>query len=519
MNFDLTSFLAGLIIGWLAEWVIDYFYWRRRGEEPGELADVADRLASAEANAGELRSALAAAEGERDDWRVKFEQLQGELAGLQNVQSALDECRANYANLETAYARLQAEQEAAVQATLDVAGDTRMPFVGIYDAGGGLSPEVDDLTLIKGIGPRFAEKLNLSGILTFAALAGASDDLLDSAIEPQAWQKVDYDSWRDQARTFAEMPPPRAAGDDLQRLEGIGPRYEQLLRSAGILSYDELAAANTEQLAEIIGASPWRNVDYASWIAQARLAAAGDEDGLTALQDQLNRRGGDNLLLIHGLGDASYQALLDAGVTTYAGLAALQPEEIDDMLSSAGLRKMDTAAWIEEAKQRAAGKRVTRVKRAYKEPVFASCPQDLERIFGVGVVYERRLYAAGVGSFWEVAQLSNETLKDILEVEAFQDVDPEAIRRSAMELAVETGSVNRVWDGTPPDDFEPLAGIGTTFERRLYDAGLCTYRDLAKATASELERICRPPSFQKPDFSGWIEAARRLAERLGDDAR
>ena len=75
----------------------------------------------------------------------------------------------------------------------------------------------------------------------------------------------------------------------------------------------------------------------------------------------------------------------------------------------------------------------------------------------------------------------DEQLSDILEIMPFQDLDLAAIRASAMALAMETGSVNRVWDGTEPDDLEPLEGIGVIYERRLYNAGYCTYEALAAA--------------------------------------
>ncbi|MFN2138296.1 MAG: DUF4332 domain-containing protein [Candidatus Promineifilaceae bacterium] len=507
MNFDLSTFLLGLILGWAFEWLIDYFYWRRRGHSDEELAALQAQVAEAQGGTDELRAALHQAEVDRDDWRARYDTLEAGAANQLVLQDQLDDCLSKVAELESATIRMRADHEAALLAASAAAVEIAHEPA---QRGAEIDLGADDLTVIKGIGPRYADKLALFGIGTFAALAEADDNQLNEAIEPQSWQEVDYDSWRSQARTFAEVPPQRITGDDLQRLEGIGPKYEQLLRAAGIATYADLAASNSEQLAEIIGASPWRKVDYVSWIAQARLAAAGDDEGLAALQDQLNRREGDNLLLIHGLGDTYYLALSDAGVTSYAALAAMSPDEVDAILVAAGLRQADTAAWIEEAKLRAAGKRVARVKRDYKEAKMVSCPQDLEQVFGIGVVYEQRLYGAGVGSFWEIAQLSNETLKDILEVETFQDVDPAEIRRSAMELAVASGTTNRVWDGTPPDDFEPLEGIGITFERRLYDAGICTYRALAASTVEELERICHPPNFQKPNLGNWIAQAKRL---------
>ena len=61
-------------------------------------------------------------------------------------------------------------------------------------------------------------------------------------------------------------------------------------------------------------------------------------------------------------------------------------------------------------------------------------------------------------------------------------VDLAAIKADALRLANETDSAGRVWDGTPPDDFEILEGIGQIYERRLYSAGICSYESLAAAT-------------------------------------
>ncbi len=375
--------------------------------------------------------------------------------------------------------------------------------------------EPDDLTLIQGIGPKFAEKLVDGGVVTFAALAAASDDELNDIIQPQSWQKVDYDSWRAQARTFDEVPLREQVGDDLQLIEGIGPKYSELLRAADILTFAELADTEPERLAEIIAAPAWRGVDYDSWIAQAGLAAAGDVGGLEELQDELFSREEDNLALIQGIGDKSASALQQNGVNSYADLAGLTPEEVKVIILAAGLRQADFESWIEEAKLRAAGKRVPRRQRSYEDALVVSCPQDMELIEGVGVIYERRLYEAGVGSYWEVAQIPDEELSDILGVLPFQDVDLAEIRASAMALAVESGTVNRVWDGSNPDDFEPFEGIGVTYERRLYNAGYCTYEALAAATPEELEKICQPPAFNKPDFANWIDTAKVLAAAKG----
>jgi predicted flap endonuclease-1-like 5' DNA nuclease len=508
MNLDTTSFLAGLLIGWLGEWLIDFFYWRRGGDVE-DLTALHEKLDQSEARVDELAAQLAASRGDVDVWQVKFEELEAQTGAIASLEEELTQCRANAAALK----KENVELRAALDNLAEEAAPQGARAAVVIDAAAG----EDDLTLVQGIGPRFSEKLRAAGIMTYLALADADDDGLNRAIEPEPWQKVNYDSWREQARLFVAVPPVRSTDDDLQRLEGIGPTYEQRLQRAGIVRFADLAVSEPDRLAIIIGAPPWRKPDYESWIAQAKLAAVGDEIRLAALQAKLNSRQGSNLMLIGGLGESYNNALNDAGIFTYDQLASSSPTDLEAIIVAAGLRKADFESWIAEAKLRAAGKRIARHKRDYKKAQFVSCPQDLEPIAGVGTVYEARLYAAGIGSYWEVAQIPAKLLGEILEVETFQDVDLEGIRASAMALAVESNTVNRVWDGSPPDDFEPLEGIGVVYERRLYSAGICTYKALAASLPDELEKICQPPPMSKPDFSAWIARAKQLAGEVGAD--
>jgi hypothetical protein len=67
-------------------------------------------------------------------------------------------------------------------------------------------------------------------------------------------------------------------------------------------------------------------------------------------------------------------------------------------------------------------------------------------VHGIGEVYEQRLYNAGVGSYWELATLSEEQLRDILELSELQmlAVDLPAIQAEARRLAEETGSMTAI---------------------------------------------------------------------------
>ena len=92
-------------------------------------------------------------------------------------------------------------------------------------------------------------------------------------------------------------------------------------------------------------------------------------------------------------------------------------------------------------------------------------------------------------------------------------MDFDSVRDDAQRLAKETDSVGRIWEGTEPDDFEPLEGIGPVYERRLYDAGICTYAALAGLPIDELTRICPPTKLRKPDYADWIAQARKLSRK------
>jgi predicted flap endonuclease-1-like 5' DNA nuclease len=90
-----------------------------------------------------------------------------------------------------------------------------------------------------------------------------------------------------QAGSEAEPLPP----DDLQRIRGIGPKTADLLRSAGILTYAQLAMTDVDGLQEILtGAGLGSIVNPATWPEQARLAAEDDWDGLKRLHQELRAR-------------------------------------------------------------------------------------------------------------------------------------------------------------------------------------------------------------------------------------
>ncbi len=78
--------------------------------------------------------------------------------------------------------------------------------------------------------------------------------------------------------------------DDLKKLDGIGPKIEQLLKAAGISTYSKLSQSTEEQLRAVLDeAGPlYRIHNPKSWPKQAELAEKGDWDELKAYQQFLS---------------------------------------------------------------------------------------------------------------------------------------------------------------------------------------------------------------------------------------
>ncbi|MCB5423885.1 hypothetical protein H0274_01330 [Altererythrobacter sp. CC-YST694] len=79
-------------------------------------------------------------------------------------------------------------------------------------------------------------------------------------------------------------PAPVAAGDDLKRIKGVGPKLEKLLQSLGVTTYAEIAGwseADIDRIDAQLGNFAGR-IRRDNWPEQARFLAAGDEAGFKA---------------------------------------------------------------------------------------------------------------------------------------------------------------------------------------------------------------------------------------------
>lgn len=83
--------------------------------------------------------------------------------------------------------------------------------------------------------------------------------------------------------------PQKNSLDDLEIIEGVGPKIRELLHKAGISTFSQLAGASPARLQEILdrAGANFRLANPASWPRQAALCVQGDWAALRKLQDEL----------------------------------------------------------------------------------------------------------------------------------------------------------------------------------------------------------------------------------------
>lgn len=178
----------------------------------------------------------------------------------------------------------------------------KTPSVHIPVVSGG-DVHQDDLTAINNIGPFLQNKLNEADIFTYEQIAGWSeaDIVTYTGLIGYIPGIIQRDDWVGQAKVLAANPhkaeapveadsaPPATSEDSFKIIEGIGPKIESVLKSAGIHSLSKLAETPADRLREILeeAGSRFKSHDPKTWPVQAGLAADGKLEELKAWQKEL----------------------------------------------------------------------------------------------------------------------------------------------------------------------------------------------------------------------------------------
>jgi predicted flap endonuclease-1-like 5' DNA nuclease len=164
LGIGLLLVFAGIVVGFVSEWLIDEAYRKNRelrrllGDQEGVLTPVAPGVAQP---VGEPSSTVLA-----DFLRQRDDELRALREQVSGAHSNLDSLRDEYDGYRQTHP--------------------------------------DDMTVIKGIGPVYQWKLRDAGIHTYKQLAAADPQQLQRMLGIRNWQRTNVDAWIAQARDWAQ---------------------------------------------------------------------------------------------------------------------------------------------------------------------------------------------------------------------------------------------------------------------------------------------------------------------------
>ncbi len=181
------------------------------------------------------------------------------------------------------------------------------------------------------------------------------------------------------AKTTAKTPYSKLKADNLQIIEGIGPKMDEVLKKHNIKTWADLAGQTPSELRHLLdneNPKRYKIIDPATWSDQAQLAVDGKWRELIAMQKDLdtgktNTTGGtdsklekimqrmgllkkwkqDDLKAIEGIGPKIAGLLKESGITTWKALSEASVDSLQEVLKKAGPRfkLADPGTWPKQA--------------------------------------------------------------------------------------------------------------------------------------------------------------------------
>lgn len=240
----------------------------------------------------------------------------------------------------------------------------------------GKSIQENGLLALRGITDDAIKTLEANGIGSIEELANADNYTLFNAFGG-ANSTYNWYYLRNQARyardgewkTFETYQSDSFAlafrPDNLQVIEGIGPKIQELLNQNGIITWANLAQETPERLREILdaGGASFKMHDPASWPEQARLADADKWEDLIRYQKFLDSgresvgdfaspskaekmmvkilgivSNPDDLKIVEGIGPKIEELLKNNGIDDWSDLANTTVKRLKEILASEGDR-------------------------------------------------------------------------------------------------------------------------------------------------------------------------------------
>ncbi len=259
------------------------------------------------------------------EWDGKYKALEADRA------KALADWEGRYKTLQTDHSGCAARLQSAEAKHGEVQGLLGTHQTEITELKAQLAKATakpDDLKVIEGIGPKIDLALRADGITTWAQVRDASQDRLRSAIEKGGI------SFAPSMTTWSKQAGYLVAGD-----------------MVGFKQYTEYLVSGQDPSA--LGAQELTGTDRAQALASGAVYGTGTVE---VEESAKNKDGGDNLLIIEGIGPKFNEALMKAGLNTFAKVAAASEDQLRSAIQVAGLSFAPSlTTWAEQAGLLAAG--------------------------------------------------------------------------------------------------------------------------------------------------------------------
>jgi predicted flap endonuclease-1-like 5' DNA nuclease len=214
------------------------------------------------------------------------------------------------------------------------------------------------------------------GSLQDASIDTASYDLSAAGKTTTSSTLPDVSSTASQAKTSSSDPFSNIDSTNLQIIEGIGPKMQEILNENGIINLADLSKSSPDHLRSILDTygDKYKIVDCSSWVAEANLAASGQWSSLIAaqkadgsdskLEKYMTSHGfiktfaQDDLKIVEGIGPKIDTLLHGAGINSWRALANTSVEKLKSILQEGGpqFQLADPGTWPKQAELAADGK-------------------------------------------------------------------------------------------------------------------------------------------------------------------
>ncbi|MEL6719006.1 MAG: helix-hairpin-helix domain-containing protein [Bacteroidota bacterium] len=386
-NYAVSQHFWALLLMLLVAFILGAWIWSRWG------GGWKSKYNSLMLDVDRLRAKNTDLEKDLDSERYRIGELQKQLTDL---KASLNKCEADRATLNAQLSRAKND--------IDVNGGIGIVKSGGVDIGdkdinlgGGVDLEDTNLqlTMLGGINDDALAIFKANGINSIADLAAASEEDLARMF---AGSKFNYSFAKRQAdlivasdmsgfeRVKFDNYALAFRSDNLQIVEGVGPKLESVLKEAGVTSWYKLSTKSRDELKTILneaGGKRYQIHDPKTWPEQARLANEGKWAELVEYQKLLDTgrdttgdgmtpakveklmikilgvtSNPDDLKVVEGIGPKIEGLLKADGINTWSDLAAASVDRLKGILTKAGdrykLAVPDT--WPKQAELAAAGK-------------------------------------------------------------------------------------------------------------------------------------------------------------------